>query len=53
MSILQDFTPAAIAIQDGRMSMGQNLAHVSCCVFDAHTPAGMDLRVFVFSQRFG
>lgn len=48
MSVRQDFTPAAIAIQDGRMSMGQNLAYVSCCGFDVHKRADMDLRVFIF-----
>jgi hypothetical protein len=51
MSVQQDFTPAAIAIPDGRMNVDQNLAYVSCCGFDAHKRAGMDLRVFIFSQR--
>lgn len=53
MSVLQDFTPAAIAIRDGRKNVGQNLAYVSCCGFDANTRAGVDLRIFIFSQRFG
>lgn len=48
MSVLQDFTPADIVIQGGRMNMDQNLAYVSCCGFDAHTRAGMDLRGFHF-----
>jgi hypothetical protein len=52
-SALQDFTPAAITIQDGRMNIGQNIGYVSCCGFDANTRAGTDLRVFIFSQRFG
>lgn len=52
VSVLQDFTPAAIVIHDGRMNMGQDLAYVSCCGFDSYTRAGMDFRISILSLRF-
>jgi len=30
------------------MNMAQKLANISCCGFDAHSQAGMDLLVLIF-----